>query len=488
MIRRSIASFSLALALAAPVAAAAQLSVPQIVQRAGPAVVLLKTFDARGRELGLGSGFVLRDGRIVTNAHVVRGAARAQVFDADGRLLGSATHAEALNASLDLAVLPRLGSPRATIQLARQAPSVGEEVVAIGAPEGLTNTVSNGIVSAYREVEGQRVMQITAPLSHGSSGGPVLNRRGEVVGVSVAILGQGQNLNFAVPLAEVQSVVGTPAGRVAFPGTAGRRDRPRVNVDEDVGVGGRMSESEEGPTTIRVGQPTIEGALERGDNAFSDGGYFDLYTFEARRGQQLTITLRSDDFDAYVRLARIDANDDLDWVGEDDDGGLGTNARLSVTAPADGEYWVAVSAYDQAPGGYHLTVRETGTTAEPGTAPRERAELDDRWVPAGESDGFERFLDRTRITPRGAGVYRVWVRSLYAEPYTDDYGDTYDSVMSQMDYDCTGRRWRVVQLIQYLGDRLVWSSGDEPGDWESWVPESVGESTGETACRLARAR
>lgn len=482
MIRRSLAVLSLATLLAAP--AAAQLTLPQIVQRAGPAVVSLKTYDARGRERALGSGFILRDGRIVTNAHVVQGAARVEIFDAEERLLGTASYAEALSGTVDIAVLPRLGTPRTTVTLAREAPPVGEEVVAIGAPEGLTNTVSNGIVSAYREVEGQRVMQITAPLSHGSSGGPVLNRRGEVVGVSVAILGEGQNLNFAVPLEDVQAVVASPAGRVAFSSGSGGGSRERRRTDDD--FGGLASEGD-GPSTIRVGAPAVQGALQRGDAEFSEGGYFDLYMFQARRGQRLTVTLRSTDFDTYLRLAHARTRDDLDWLGEDDDGGIGTNSRLSITAPADGEYWIAVSAYDEEPGDYELAVRDAEGGSSSG-AGESSVELDERWVPAGDADDFERFLDRSRITPQGQGVYRVWVRSVYSSPYTDDYGDTYDNVMSLMDYDCTRRRWRSVQIIQYLGERVVWTSDSEAGEWEDWVPESVGETTGETACRLGRTR
>lgn len=468
MIRHLLVPLSLAAALAAP--AQGQIPVPRIVQRAGPAVVSLKTFDADGRELMLGSGFVLRDGRIVTNAHVVEGAVRAEVFDAEGRLMGTASHAEALSSVVDLAVLPRLGNPRNTVSLARHAPIVGEEVVAIGAPEGLTNTVSNGIVSAYRDVEGQRMMQITAPLSEGSSGGPVLNRRGEVVGVSVAVFEAGQNLNFAVPLEDVRAIVGSPAGIVAFTSAGGgtQADGPPVPGAPR-------------PSTIRVGQAAVIGALQDGDAAFEGGGFFDLYTFSARRGQRLTITLRSDEFDPYLRLARVGGEEELDWVGEDDDGGLGTDARLSVTTPADGEYWIAVTAFDEAAGAYELSLREGADGAAAAGQ-----ELDDRWVPAGEAEGFERFLDRTRISAQGDGVYRVWVRSIYAHPYTDDYGDTYDNVLSMMDYDCAGQRWRAVQIIQYLGGEVVWTSDDEPAEWAAWVPDSVGETTGQVACRLAR--
>jgi S1-C subfamily serine protease len=505
MIRRLLALLSLAAPLATSAGAAAQIPVPRIAQRAGPAVVSLKTFDARGRELLMGSGFILRDGRIVTNAHVVEGAARAEVFDADGHLMGTASHAEALSSSVDLAVLPRLGNPRNTVGLARRAPSVGEEVVAIGAPEGLTNTVSNGIVSAYRDVEGQRMMQITAPLSEGSSGGPVLNRRGEVVGVSMAVFEAGQNLNFAVPLEDIRAIVGSPAGVVAF-AAAGEGA-----VGEAAGEGdGALATGGPRPSTIRVGQAAVMGALQEGDAAFRTGGFFDLYTFSARAGQRLTITLRSDEFDPYLRLARVKAADDLDWLGEDDDGGRGNASRLSVTAPADGEYWIAVSALDQVPGAYELSLREAASDADgradAGGADADAADadgadeyradadgadadgaLDDRWIPAGESEAFDRFLDRSRVTRQGEGVYRVWVRSVYARPQTAESGDAYDTVLSMMDYDCTGRRWRAVQVIQYLGGRVVWTSHDEPSEWGAWVPDSVGETTGLAACRLAGA-
>ncbi|HST62979.1 MAG TPA: surface-adhesin E family protein [Longimicrobium sp.] len=522
MIRRRIALLSLAAALGVPAAARAQIPVPRIAQRAGPAVVSLKTFDARGRELLMGSGFIVRDGRVVTNAHVVEGAARAEVFDAEGRLMGTASHAEALSTRVDLAVLPRLGNPRSTVNLARREPRVGEEVVAIGAPEGLTNTVSNGIVSAYRDVEGQRMMQITAPLSEGSSGGPVLNRRGEVVGVTVAVYEGGQNLNFAVPLEDIRAIVRSPAGVVAF--TAAEEGPLAIGGPAaDEGDGAARTTGRPRPSTIRVGQAAVMGALQEGDAAFGGGGFFDLYTFRARAGQRLTITLRSDDFDPYLRLAHVRSADDLDWLGEDDGGGPGSTSRLRVTTPVDGEYWIAVSALDEAPGPYELSLREAdgdggdadggdvgggdvdggdvdggeavGGDADGGDADGGDADGGDgragpagRWIPAGESASFARFLDRTRVTRQGGEVYRVWVRSVYVQPQTTEAGDTYDMVMSMMDYDCPGRRWRVVQVIQYLGGRVVWATDDEPSDWGAWVPDSVGETTGQAACRLAEQR
>ena len=84
--------------------------IPKIVASAHGAVVLLKTFDRQGQAIGLGSGFRVSDGRFVTNAHVVAGASRVEIFDDSGKLLGVARSADMLSTSVDLAILPSLGS------------------------------------------------------------------------------------------------------------------------------------------------------------------------------------------------------------------------------------------------------------------------------------------------------------------------------------------------------------------------------------------
>jgi hypothetical protein len=89
--------------------------------------------------------------------------------------------------------------------------------VAVGASEGLTSTVSNGIVSAIRETRHGEWIQISAPISPGSSGGPVLNSAGDAIGVSVAQFTEGQNLNFAIPASDIRAMLGSPPGRIAFP-------------------------------------------------------------------------------------------------------------------------------------------------------------------------------------------------------------------------------------------------------------------------------
>ena len=86
-------------------------------------------------------------------------------------------------------------------------PAVGAPVVAVGNPQGLSRTVSTGIVSAVRLMDGRQMVQISAPISPGSSGGPVLNDRGEVVAIATSYLAEGQNLNFAVPVRYAMGLV-----------------------------------------------------------------------------------------------------------------------------------------------------------------------------------------------------------------------------------------------------------------------------------------
>jgi serine protease Do len=177
-------------------AAQATLTPAQIAARALPAVVTMRT------EQSLGTGFVVRpDGWIATNLHVVVGGPRVKVTLRDGRDLDVV---EVLNASTnyDLALVRVEAKGLPTLKLGdSDAMRPGDSVVAIGNPMGLEDTVSNGLVSGRRKVDsGFEVLQVSAPISPGSSGGPLINDRGEVIGIATRVLTQGQNLNFAVPI------------------------------------------------------------------------------------------------------------------------------------------------------------------------------------------------------------------------------------------------------------------------------------------------
>ena len=173
---------------------------PEIARSATPAVVTVYTGSYSGA--GQGSGFFIRsNGLLVTNWHVIDGAQRAGVVMSNGREYW-VDRIVASNPQADVAILQvslPAGVSVPTVPLARVPPSVGEEVVVIGSPRNLSETVSEGIVSGNRENGyGVPYLQITAPITNGSSGGPVLNRRGEVVGIASAVYKGEGNINFAV--------------------------------------------------------------------------------------------------------------------------------------------------------------------------------------------------------------------------------------------------------------------------------------------------
>ncbi len=186
---------------------APHLTPAQIAQIATRSVVLIRT------PTGLGSGFVAAaNGKIVTNFHVIRDATQASVVTSD-RVEHHDVEVIALDETHDLAVL-RIGArklePLALADSSLAKP--GEHVVAIGNPLGLGDTISDGLLSAIRDLPQLTLLQISAPISPGSSGGPVFNDRGEVIGVSTFLLSGGQNLNFAIPINVVKPLLAGDTG------------------------------------------------------------------------------------------------------------------------------------------------------------------------------------------------------------------------------------------------------------------------------------
>lgn len=193
------------------------LDIPAISREANGAVVSIVMSDQNGNPIAQGSGFLIsKDGQVVTNYHVIKRGTSAVIklpdgafFVVDGVLVSDKDR--------DIAVIKAHGKNFRTVALGdSDRLQVGEEVVAIGNPLSLESTVSNGIISGIRTVgeEGGKFLQITAPISPGSSGGPLFNMAGKVVGITTSYLKSGENLNFAVPINDVKSMlhVQLPAG------------------------------------------------------------------------------------------------------------------------------------------------------------------------------------------------------------------------------------------------------------------------------------
>ena len=166
--------------------------------RASVAVIVA----AGNTTLKLGTGFFVRTkGLLLTNYHVVEGMDLVGVKAPGGNEVFWARKATGFDLANDLALLEVETNPTRPVALGNSDQAkIGEQIVVVGNPEGLEQTVSNGLLSGIREVDGRKLFQISAPISEGSSGSPVFNSYGEVIAVVVSSCESGQNLNFAVPV------------------------------------------------------------------------------------------------------------------------------------------------------------------------------------------------------------------------------------------------------------------------------------------------
>jgi tetratricopeptide (TPR) repeat protein len=181
-------------------------TIPQIVAKTKPAIVEIVAIDQKGSTNRLGTGFFISpDGQVVTNQHVIEGAASIAAINNNGAMF-MFERVLSQPPGVDLAVLKFRATDVPFLTLGKSTTAVeGQKVIVIGNPTGLTGTVSDGIISAFRE--NRSLIQITAPISHGSSGSPVMDETGQVVGVATLIKEEGQNLNFAIAVEKVSAAL-----------------------------------------------------------------------------------------------------------------------------------------------------------------------------------------------------------------------------------------------------------------------------------------
>ena len=163
-------------------------------------VVLIAIHDSEGDIIGTGSGIMIgKSGFILTNNHVATGGRFYSVRIEDDEEVYLTDEVIKYNSTTDLAVI-RIKRQLKPIPIYKGKNKLvrGQKVVAIGSPLGLFNSVSDGIISGFRNINDVDMIQFTAPISHGSSGGAVLNMQGEIIGISTAGIDSGQNINLAI--------------------------------------------------------------------------------------------------------------------------------------------------------------------------------------------------------------------------------------------------------------------------------------------------
>lgn len=177
-------------------------SAGDLFKAASPSVVLIEVYGEDGKVAGSGSGFVVAaDGAILTNYHVVAHTKSATVRLANGDAYDDVSVLD-LDKRKDLALIKIKAIDLPPLKLGHSASvQVGDKLYALGTPLGFfQNTLSVGILSGVRQADGYRMFQLSTPISHGSSGSPVFDAHGDVVGVIEATVEEGQNINFAIPI------------------------------------------------------------------------------------------------------------------------------------------------------------------------------------------------------------------------------------------------------------------------------------------------
>ena len=206
-----------------------------IYEHCHSSVVVVFTLDKDNKLLGQGSGFIIAPNRVVTNHHVLAGATGAAVLFADG---GTEVVEGFLadNQTRDIAIVAVKTGNRMPLKLGDElALKQGDEVFAIGAPRGLDLSITNGIVSGFRTIQDQFLLQSTAAIAPGSSGGPLFDSDGKVIGVTTSLLNDSPGIYFSVGIGDVTRIMRSASTLVlsisSIPGDG--KDEPAGTAKKD---------------------------------------------------------------------------------------------------------------------------------------------------------------------------------------------------------------------------------------------------------------
>ena len=179
-------------------------SASEVFETAAGSIVVVKAEDSKGKSVAFGSGVVIAPGVVATNCHVIEKAVRYAVKHGASQFTARLKHADWERDVCSLTA-QGLNAPASILGGTKQL-KVGQRVYAIGAPSGLELTLSEGILSSLRDMHGGRYLQISAPISQGSSGGGLFDDEGRLIGLPTFYLSEGQQLNFAVPVEWIEAL------------------------------------------------------------------------------------------------------------------------------------------------------------------------------------------------------------------------------------------------------------------------------------------
>lgn len=238
----------------------------QIFERANESIVVIRTYDRNLAHAGMGSGVVFQPGFVATNCHVVEGAYLIRVGRKQ-RFIRADTVAGDIEKDLCLLQLEaELGKPSCLGEAG--ALNVGDDVYAIGAPDGLELSLSSGIVSQLRGPY-PPMIQTTAPISPGSSGGGLFNSDGQLVGLTTKYLKHGQNINFAIPAEWIGELLTTIDRASDAPEAPEPQDPESDNSQDEVGESGHH-DAPLLPSTPPLAEVSDEGVVPEANTESDD--------------------------------------------------------------------------------------------------------------------------------------------------------------------------------------------------------------------------
>lgn len=353
------------------------LSPQQIAHASRGATVQIRSLNSEGRVIGAGSGFFISDdGLVVTNFHVVQGAASLEIERDTGEVFDNVYFVTA-DQRRDTVILKIPVSGVAGLRLGSdEGVEIGSRVFVMGNPLGQTATFSDGLISARRVVDGVELLQVTAPISPGSSGGPAMNEDGEVIGIATMFLQGGQNLNFLVPIHHVPPLVAMGERPQRFSARVlPRAGRPQPAEDSTrsgaAGQTGGVQTSIENSATVEQVARSLTSQLKRAADTLGAKGFVRSHeagvgALGANQNEDTWLNLTAGHSYALVAVCDDDCTDvdmallDTDGRAVDKDVDDGDVAFLTYVPSVTGRHWIRVriAACSAEPCGYAVQVFE----------------------------------------------------------------------------------------------------------------------------------
>jgi S1-C subfamily serine protease len=275
------------------------LSGGEIYKEFARSVVRIEQKNEKGDGGWVGTGFIVAaDGKILTNYHVIRNSKEATVRLADGDVYDTVEVLD-VDPRKDIALLKIKAIDLSPVKIGHSnSLQIGDVVYSLSNPLGLLdNTLSEGIISSVRQMDGYRLLQITAPISHGSSGGPLFNTKGEVIGITTSTITQGQSLNFAIMIDYARGMLASPSSarplasvydpepqRAAEPSPPANRTESGTSGNDS---GNKVGGAVDGSWSASFADGKASGHLEFNLIQNSDGQVVGTYTSSSGGGGQI---------------------------------------------------------------------------------------------------------------------------------------------------------------------------------------------------------